>query len=127
MREALRLAPPAPLRAAGPLEDTTLLGKYPVKKDATVIWCNIYDIQRDTKVWGPDVSAYSVQRSRAHSSLQALEFRPERMLDGKFEAMPVCVHPRKVIDFTDSLVAGVMAAFRQWHACLHCQDCHFSP
>ena len=56
MRETLRLAPPAPLRAATSLEDTTLKGKYPVQSDTTKIWCNVYEVHRDAKVWGPDVS-----------------------------------------------------------------------
>ncbi|KAI0690214.1 cytochrome P450 [Cytidiella melzeri] len=73
MRETLRLAPPAPLRAVTPLEDTTLDdGKWAVEKDPSKIWCNIFAIQRDPAVWGPD----------------AEEFKPERMLDGKFEAAP---------------------------------------
>lgn len=73
MREALRLGPPAPMRSVAPFEDTTLLGgKYAVPKD-TVMFCGIYMIHRDPKVWGED----------------AEEFRPERMLDGKFEALPV--------------------------------------
>ncbi|KAI0823975.1 cytochrome P450 [Trametes gibbosa] len=71
MRETLRLAPTAPARTVAPFEDTTLGGKYFVEKDASIT-VNTYDCQRDTTVWGPD----------------AEEFKPERMLDGKFEAMP---------------------------------------
>ncbi|EKM50238.1 uncharacterized protein PHACADRAFT_153718 [Phanerochaete carnosa HHB-10118-sp] len=71
MRESLRLGPPAPMRGTAPSEDTLLGGKYAVKKDDN-IYCGIYMIHRDPKVWGED----------------AEEFRPERMLDGKFEALP---------------------------------------
>ncbi|KAI0075367.1 bifunctional P-450/NADPH-P450 reductase [Panus rudis PR-1116 ss-1] len=72
LRETLRLSPTAPLRTAAPLEDTTLLnGKYFVPKGHSMS-LNIYMIHRDPRIWGDD----------------AEEFRPERMLDGKFEAMP---------------------------------------
>jgi hypothetical protein len=51
------MAPPTPLRAATPLEDTTLGGgKWAVEKDSTKVWCNIYMVHRDPAVWGPDVS-----------------------------------------------------------------------
>ncbi|KAJ3555497.1 hypothetical protein NM688_g2547 [Phlebia brevispora] len=71
MRETLRLSPTAPLRAVTPYEDTVLAGKYPVEKDTTVV-CGIYMAHRHPKVWGDD----------------AEEFRPERMLGGKFEQYP---------------------------------------
>ncbi|KAI0075350.1 bifunctional P-450/NADPH-P450 reductase [Panus rudis PR-1116 ss-1] len=72
LRETLRLAPTAPARTVAPLEDTTLKGgKYFVQKDQAIT-LNIYMIHRDPAVWGDD----------------AEEFRPERMLDGKFEALP---------------------------------------
>ncbi|KAH9850173.1 bifunctional P-450/NADPH-P450 reductase [Lenzites betulinus] len=72
LRESLRLGPTAPARTVTPLEDTTLGGgKYFVEKGTSVI-INTYNAQRDTAVWGED----------------AEKFRPERMLDGKFEALP---------------------------------------
>ncbi|GJE90374.1 bifunctional P-450/NADPH-P450 reductase [Phanerochaete sordida] len=71
MREALRLGPPAPMRGTAAFEDTTLKGKYAVQKDVP-IYCGIYMVHRDPKVYGEDAD----------------EFRPERMLDGKFEALP---------------------------------------
>ncbi|KAL4252643.1 Bifunctional cytochrome P450/NADPH--P450 reductase [Abortiporus biennis] len=72
LRETLRLGPTAPMRAVAPIEDTTLGGgKYAIEKD-TLIVVGVAMAQRDPKVWGPD----------------AEEFKPERMLDGKFEAMP---------------------------------------
>ncbi|KAL6298881.1 cytochrome P450 [Sparassis latifolia] len=71
MRETLRLSPSAPMRTVSPLEDTTLGGKYAVEKGATVV-VNVIVVHRDPRVWGDDAN----------------EFRPERMLDGKFEALP---------------------------------------
>ncbi|KAH8107855.1 bifunctional P-450/NADPH-P450 reductase, partial [Cristinia sonorae] len=71
MREVLRLSPSAPLRVIAPLEDTVIAGKYALEKDTSII-VNISMAQRDPKVWGPDAD----------------KFRPERMLDGKFEALP---------------------------------------
>ncbi|KAL0564092.1 hypothetical protein V5O48_017963 [Marasmius crinis-equi] len=72
MRESLRLAPTASGRAVTALEDTTLAnGKYAVKAGTTlsvITWV----MQRDLAVWGDDAN----------------EFRPERMMDGKFEALP---------------------------------------
>ena len=56
MREALRLAPPAPFRGVTPLEDTLLKdGTYSVTKDQAIL-INVYACQRDPKVWGEDVS-----------------------------------------------------------------------
>ncbi|KAI0823976.1 bifunctional P-450/NADPH-P450 reductase [Trametes gibbosa] len=72
LRESLRLGPTAPARNVSPLEDTTIGGgKYFVEKGTSII-INTYNAQRDTAVWGED----------------AEKFRPERMLDGKFEALP---------------------------------------
>lgn len=83
MRESLRLAPPAPTRGVCPKDDTYLVGgdgninnpenkKYFIKKDQTIIIHPILSM-RDPRVWGED----------------AEEFRPERMLDGNFEKLPV--------------------------------------
>ncbi|KAJ6600950.1 fatty acid hydroxylase [Mycena vulgaris] len=72
MRETLRLAATAPLRSTAALEDTTIGGgKYAIKK-GTVIAIQAWDMHRDPSIWGDD----------------AEEFQPERMLDGKFEALP---------------------------------------
>ncbi|KAJ6560628.1 fatty acid hydroxylase [Mycena vulgaris] len=72
MRETLCLVPPAPKRGVTPLHDTTLGGgsKYFVKA-GTPILVQVWNIHRDTAIWGED----------------AEQFRPERMLDGKFEAL----------------------------------------
>ncbi|KAG7093355.1 hypothetical protein E1B28_007036 [Marasmius oreades] len=72
MRETLRLSPTAPMRAVTPLEDTTLLnGKYAVKAGQPIS-VNSWMLHRDPAVWGDDAN----------------DFRPERMLDGKFETLP---------------------------------------
>ncbi|KAJ6537331.1 fatty acid hydroxylase [Mycena sp. CBHHK59/15] len=72
MRETLRLSATAPMRATAALEDTTLAGgKYAIKA-GTVIALQSWEIHRDPLIWGDDAD----------------EFKPERMLDGKFEALP---------------------------------------
>ncbi|OCH86408.1 bifunctional P-450/NADPH-P450 reductase [Obba rivulosa] len=72
MRETLRLSPSAPGRGCGAIEDTTLAdGKYAVPKGINIV-VNVAMAQRDPLVYGDDAD----------------EFRPERMLDGKFEALP---------------------------------------
>ncbi|KAM5535289.1 hypothetical protein V8D89_011043 [Ganoderma adspersum] len=71
MRETLRLAPTAPLRSIHATEDAVLGGKYAIEKGQHM-FVNLYSIFRDPKVWGEDAD----------------HFRPERMLDGKFEALP---------------------------------------
>ncbi|KAK7052834.1 hypothetical protein VNI00_004153 [Paramarasmius palmivorus] len=72
MRESLRLAPTATQRGVYSLEDTTLSnGKYFIKK-GTLLVCAEWLNHRDPTVWGDD----------------AEEFKPERMLDGKFETLP---------------------------------------
>ncbi|THH18035.1 hypothetical protein EW146_g2890 [Bondarzewia mesenterica] len=72
MRETLRLSPPAPMRVMTPNEATTLAGgAYAVNAGVNIVihsgWA-----QKDPIVWGDDAD----------------EFKPERNLDGKFEALP---------------------------------------
>ncbi|KAJ7601926.1 fatty acid hydroxylase [Mycena polygramma] len=75
MRETLRLSPTAAKRGVTPIQDTTIGGgKYFVKAGTTIL-VHVWNMHRDPAVWGED----------------AEEFRPERLLDGKFEALPVCV------------------------------------
>ncbi|KAF9812238.1 hypothetical protein IEO21_06278 [Rhodonia placenta] len=72
IREALRLGPAAPMRSVSAVDATTIGGgKYAVEKDQTIV-ISVAMAMRDPKVWGEDAD----------------EFRPERMLDGKFEALP---------------------------------------
>ncbi|KIP12117.1 hypothetical protein PHLGIDRAFT_98480 [Phlebiopsis gigantea 11061_1 CR5-6] len=72
MREALRLNPTAPIRVVKAVDDTVIGdGKYFVPKDFSIL-VNTTVCHRDPAVWGEDAN----------------DFRPERMLDGKFEALP---------------------------------------
>ena len=83
MRETLRLSPTAAARTVAPLKDVVLTGgdgnpenpenkRYQVKK-GTVIVLHTNNMQCDPLVWGDDAES----------------FKPERMLDGKFEKLPV--------------------------------------
>ena len=83
MRETLRLSPTIPARNTSPLEDTEIIGgdgdpsnptnkKYAIKKNAPMV-VHAHMTQIDPRCWGEDAQL----------------FRPERMLDGKFEAAPV--------------------------------------
>lgn len=76
MRETLRLQPPASARGVTAIEDTNLLnGKYAVKAGTSIVAQN-WVAMRDPAIWGED----------------ALAFRPERMMDGKFESLPVSLY-----------------------------------
>jgi cytochrome P450 / NADPH-cytochrome P450 reductase len=90
----MRLFPPATRRTVCPIEDTTLSGgKFAVKAGTPCTPVAIV-AHRDTSVWGEDVSI--LRRSDLVDLMQAIqaeEFRPERMLDGKFEKLPVCPLP----------------------------------
>ncbi|KAJ7105601.1 fatty acid hydroxylase [Mycena epipterygia] len=71
MRETLRLTPTTSKRGVTPLKDTTLGGKYFVKAGTTIL-VDVWSMHRDPLVWGEDAET----------------FRPERNLDGKWEALP---------------------------------------
>ncbi|KAF8606735.1 fatty acid hydroxylase [Ceratobasidium sp. AG-I] len=72
LRESLRLTPSIPQFTVEPYNDETIgNGKYHIKK-GTFTTMLTSEIMLDTAVWGED----------------SREFKPERMLDGKFEAMP---------------------------------------
>jgi cytochrome P450 / NADPH-cytochrome P450 reductase len=75
LRETLRLSPTAPIiqRGVRPENtgDTILGGKYVIPRDQGV-GCLLGKIHQDPKIWGED----------------ATEFKPERMLDEKFEQLP---------------------------------------
>lgn len=83
MHESLRLSPSVIARRIAALEDTELIGgdgdasnpankKYAIKKGASIV-AHIHETQVDPRCWGEDAEL----------------FRPERMLNGKFDAMPV--------------------------------------
>jgi cytochrome P450/NADPH-cytochrome P450 reductase len=88
----MRLFPPATARGVVPLEDTTIAGgKYAMKKGSILIIQNIC-AQRDTKVFGEDVSGNCANYKRNVTLslvFQADEFRPERLLGKKFDELPV--------------------------------------
>ncbi|GJE90379.1 bifunctional P-450/NADPH-P450 reductase [Phanerochaete sordida] len=72
MRESLRLGPSVPARMIEALADTTVLGgRHKVAKGQVLVVAN-FIVQRDPRAFGAD----------------AEEFRPERMLDGRFDALP---------------------------------------
>jgi cytochrome P450/NADPH-cytochrome P450 reductase len=74
MRETLRLQPPAVARGVTAIKDTVIGGgKYTVKAGVPLVVLS-WVAMRDPAVWGED----------------AEEFKPDRMLDGRFEALPVC-------------------------------------
>ncbi|KAF1953273.1 NADPH-cytochrome P450 reductase-like protein [Byssothecium circinans] len=68
LRESIRLSPTAPAISLQANEDTTLGGKYEIKKGIPIV-ALLTKLHRDPVVWGED----------------AEEFRPERMLDEEFE------------------------------------------
>ncbi|CAF3529240.1 unnamed protein product [Fusarium graminearum] len=71
LRETLRLMPTAPGFYVTPHKDEIIGGKYAVPANES-LFCFLHLIHRDPKVWGAD----------------AEEFRPERMADEFFEALP---------------------------------------
>lgn len=70
LREALRLNPSLPVISVEPIEDTFLVGKYPVKAGETIILL-LAKSHLDPEVYGDDAN----------------EFNPERMLDQSFEEL----------------------------------------
>jgi len=101
MREGLRLYPPAAVVGVTPFEDTVIGGKYLMKKGNTAA-LQIPFLHRDPLVWGEDAEV----------------FRPERMLDGKFEALPVGITLLK-INHTHRRLAESVAALWKWSPGLH--------
>ncbi|SCO91324.1 related to bifunctional P-450:NADPH-P450 reductase [Fusarium oxysporum] len=71
LREALRLMPTAPGYYVTPFEDEVVGGRYLIEKGAAV-FVLLHLLHRDPAVWGPD----------------AEEFKPERMLQENFDALP---------------------------------------
>ncbi|RKL07437.1 Bifunctional cytochrome P450/NADPH--P450 reductase [Fusarium oxysporum] len=71
LREALRLMPTAPGYFVTPFKDEVIGGKYLIEKGSPV-FVLLHLLHRDPAVWGPD----------------AEEFKPERMLQEKFDALP---------------------------------------
>lgn len=73
IRETLRFQGPIGINQVYPKEDTVIGGKYLIKKGQTVR-VNLPGLHHDPRVWGEDHNV----------------FRPERLLDGRFEALPEC-------------------------------------
>ncbi|KAM0504724.1 hypothetical protein ACHAP8_002110 [Fusarium lateritium] len=71
LRETLRLMPTAPGFYVTPEKDEVIGGQYSVAANEP-LFCFLHLVHRDPKVWGPD----------------AEEFKPERMADEVFEALP---------------------------------------
>ncbi|KAG9870697.1 cytochrome P450, partial [Aureobasidium melanogenum] len=71
IKETLRLSSPISRWGVCPREDTTLQGKYEVKKDVQ-LGANLRGLHHDPAVWGDD-----------HE-----DFKPERMLKSNFEKLP---------------------------------------
>lgn len=71
LKETLRLKSTAPAWSVAAKKDELMGGCYKVEKGQPIMIV-LDALHRDPAVWGDDVE----------------EFRPERMLDGKFEALP---------------------------------------
>ncbi|KAI1108826.1 cytochrome P450 [Nemania sp. NC0429] len=71
IRETLRIQGPIGLISVQPIKDTVIGGKYRVATNDTIT-CNIQGIHHDRRVWGDDADV----------------FRPERLMDGRWEKLP---------------------------------------
>ncbi|KAF8829822.1 hypothetical protein HHX47_DHR2000229 [Lentinula edodes] len=90
IRESKRLQPTAAIRAVYPLKNTVIGdGKYFIVKD-TPIALQIWDLHRDVSVLG----------------LDAEEFKPERMLKGNFESLPMCIVLSSIVQRFDLALAN---------------------
>lgn len=97
MREALRLGPTIPWRQVKCNEDTVIGGgKYFIPKGRVII-VHLEKAQRDPLVYGEDVSvswfSFDCPVLTMFCVHQADEFRPERMMNGQYEALPVSLYP----------------------------------
>lgn len=61
LKESLRLWPTAPAFTLYPLDDTTLQGKYPVRKGENLVVL-LPTLHRDPAVWGDDAEAFRPER-----------------------------------------------------------------
>ena len=71
IREALRFQGPIGQISVHAKAPTRIAGKYEVTPDVNIV-CNFRGLHHDPKVWGDDADV----------------FKPERMLDGKWEKLP---------------------------------------
>lgn len=75
LNETLRLWPTAPAFSLYAKEDTTLAGKYPLKKDDSVVVL-IPRLHRDRSVWGDDAEEFRPERFVDPSSIPLHAFKP---------------------------------------------------
>ncbi|MBK5481486.1 cytochrome P450 [Peribacillus sp. TH16] len=75
LNEALRLWPTAPAFSVYAKEDTTLNGKYNVKKDE-VFTLLIPELHRDPSVWGEDVESFIPERFEDPVSIPYHAYKP---------------------------------------------------
>ncbi|CAN7504298.1 bifunctional cytochrome P450/NADPH--P450 reductase [Rossellomorea sp. LjRoot5] len=75
LNETLRLWPTAPAFSVYAKNDTTLDGKYDVKKD-DVFTLVIPELHRDSSVWGDDVEAFIPERFEDPSSIPYHAYKP---------------------------------------------------
>jgi cytochrome P450 len=106
LRETLRLQPPASSRGVAAIEDTVVGGGLYAVKAGVSIMSMSWVAMRDPAVWGED----------------AEEFRPERMLDGKFEALPVRFLLKELCSYHivfSRYIAQCLAAIWIWYESMH--------
>lgn len=119
MRESLRLSPTATARTVAAREDVEIIGgdgdalnpankKYAIKNGVPIV-AHTHQTQMDPRCWGENAEL----------------FQPERMLDGKFDAMPV--GSLRIVSSLLSILtfdeASSMAAVRFWIARMHRKSC----
>ncbi|MGX1194569.1 bifunctional cytochrome P450/NADPH--P450 reductase [Metabacillus sp. SLBN-84] len=75
LNESLRLWPTAPAFSVYAKQDTTLSGKYPVKKD-DVFTLLVPELHRDSSVWGDDAEHFRPERFEDASSIPYHAFKP---------------------------------------------------
>ncbi|KAI0376191.1 cytochrome P450 [Hypomontagnella monticulosa] len=92
IKESLRVMPPINLFNRTATKDTTLAGKYFIKKGQLVTGL-LKQFHRDPKIWGEDAD----------------EFRPDRMANGRFQKLP----PNSWKAFGDGLRACIGSGFAQ--------------
>ncbi|KAI1291550.1 cytochrome P450 [Xylaria venustula] len=71
IRETMRITSTITILNIAAIEDTVIGGKYRVTTDDTLV-CNVRGMHHDRRVWGEDADV----------------FRPDRLLDGKWEKLP---------------------------------------
>jgi cytochrome P450/NADPH-cytochrome P450 reductase len=92
LKESLRKWPTAPAFALTPHENTTIGGKYPVRKGQAVMIL-LSGLHRDKQVWGDDVEAFRPERfeKEAYAQLPPNAYKPfgngQRACIGRYFAL----------------------------------------